>query len=133
MSDVFRLLTEQPDRHLTLGSVEFEAEQFQVQYSRAVRRRLCADGSTLCRVLPEGICTLELSGRAMLAESAAGTLLTALHSLMTGETAFSFRFAGCNFSRMRLTGCSLKSNAPQTAVCTLTLTGMPVAAEEESA
>ncbi|MCR5307099.1 MAG: hypothetical protein K6E36_11415 [Oscillospiraceae bacterium] len=126
------LVTAAPDRRLTLGAVEFDAEQFQVQYGRAVRKQLCADGRTLCTVLPEGTCTLELSGRAMLAESAAGTLLTALHTLMTGETAFSFRFAGCDFARMRLTGCTLKSSSPQTAVCTLTLTGIPVSGEEAS-
>lgn len=127
MNLISGLITELPDRHLTLGDVEFDAEQFRVQYGRAVRKRLCADGRTLCTVLPEGTCTLELSGRAMLARSAAGTLLTALHSLMTGEAEFSFRFAGCAFSRMRLTGCSLKADAPQTAVCTLTLTGLPAA------
>lgn len=120
------LITARPDLHLTLGAVGFDAEQFQVTYGRAVRKRLLADGRTLCTVLPEGVCTLTLTGRALLAAGAAGTLLTAFHTLMTGETAFSFRFAGCAFSAMRLTGCSMKNASPQTALCTLTLTGIPL-------
>ena len=126
MNGIYELRTALPDLHLTLGTVGFDAEQFQVTYGRAVRKRLLADGRTLCTVLPEGVCTLTLTGRALLAEDAAGTLLAALHSLMTGETAFSFRFAGCAFQGMRLTGCSMKNASPQTALCSLTLTGMPV-------
>ena len=126
MNDLNALITERPDLRLTLGTVRFDAEQFQVTYGRAVRRRLLADGRMLCTVLPEGVCTLTLTGRALLAERSAGTLLTALHALMTGGEAFSFRFAGCVFSQMRLTGCGMKSTSPQTALCTLTLTGIPL-------
>ena len=125
-----RLVTDVPENTVTLGSAVLRAEQFEVKLACPVLRKTCTDGSPLQTVLPETAAELTLSGRAALVQSAAGTLLHALHGAMAAHTAFSFSLYGCSFSQMQITGCTLKqSDSPRTADCRLTLTGSLAASD----
>jgi len=118
------LITGAQTEHLQLGSVVIAAEQVRLKTACPVLRKRLADGSELLSVLPEQACTLTVSGRAIREDHAAGTLLSAFHTLMHTRMMYTFSLEGCSFVNMRLTACELHADCQaQTADCTLVLTG----------
>ena len=103
-----------------LGDVLLRVSRYQIKTEVPVLRQTLCDGSlhqTMLAALP---CQLTLSGSALIGDASALTAF--FHSAMQLHTAFSFEFAGAQYSGMQITAAEC-SGEFRTAKWTVTLIG----------